>query len=132
MPKLSYTKYKTMSARQIEEKEFNRLIAAAEEVINIATMRHYQFNDFAGDFEWRKEAYLMAIAQQVDYFSEIGATSLEAINARPQSISLGRTSISYGSSQSLVKEGQATSLLCHGAENSLVGTGLLYRGVKTW
>ena len=130
MARLTYAKYKLLSAKQVVEQEFNKLIAAAEDVINVETLRHYQFNDFDSDVVWRQEAYLMAIAKQVDYFSEVGATSLEAINARPQSISLGRTSISYGASQSAAKENRVASLLCDGARSSLSGTGLLFRGVK--
>ena len=129
MSKLAYDKYMEMSARQISEAEFEDLVSSAEHIISVVTDRYYEWNPFDEEVEWKREAYLRAIVEQVDYFSEAGATSYEAINSQPQSISIGRTSISKGSRTSSTGKEEKKSLLSYGSQLALYGTGLMYRGV---
>lgn len=129
MSKLTYSKYMEMSARQISEAEFQDLVSSAEHVISVVTRRYYEWNPFDEEVEWKREAYLRAIVEQVDYFAEAGSTSLEAINSQPQSISIGRTSISKGSRTSSTGKEEKKSLLSYGSQLALYGTGLMYRGV---
>lgn len=129
MAMLTYEKYSELSAVGMQPADFDRYIGSAENVISVVTRRFYEFNDFASDAEWRRNAYLRAIVEQVDYFGEMGATSMEAIKAQPQSVTIGRTSISKGSKGSAgVQEDR--SLLSFGSELALQGTGLLYRGSR--
>lgn len=129
MAMLTYARYKELSAVQLEETDFDRYIKPAESIISVVTRRFYEFNEFETDPEWRKQAYLQAITEQVDFFGEMGAVSMEAIQAQPQSITIGRTTISKGVKGSVgVQEDR--SLLSYGSELALQGTGLLYRGAR--
>lgn len=129
MAMLTYTKYKELSAVKMIEADFDRYINSAEDIISVVTRRFYEFNDFTTDAEWRKKAYLRAITEQVDFFGDMGAVTMEAIQAQPQSITIGRTTISKGVKGSVgVQEDR--SLLSFGSELALQGTGLLYRGAR--
>lgn len=128
MAYLDYMEYLGIAINPIEEEKFKKLNKRATSIINVATRHFYQWNDFESDHEWRKQAVKEATAYQVEFFDEAGATTHEALNNNPQSVSLGRTTINKGSRQGSVTS-EDKSLLSIEAENALLGTGLLFRGV---
>lgn len=130
MSYLSFDEYKELSVDPVDEDEFNKLAKAAERIINITVRRFYEFNDFNRDAEWRQTAYKEAIAHQLDYFKEMGTTTFEGLNNLPQSVQLGRTMISQTSRFNAGGSNEKRSLLSVEAEMTLVGTGLLSRGVS--
>ncbi len=130
MKYLNHAEYKEISSNPIPSEQFDKLIGPAERVVNNAVRRFYYFNDFEKDADWRKEAYREAIAHQVDYYAEMGATTFEGLNNMPQSVQLGRTMISQTSRFNAGGQNEKRSLLSVESEMALVGTGLLSRGVS--
>lgn len=129
MTYLNYEEYKELSADAVSGEEFRRLNRQASNIFDVATQRYYQGKDFDTDYEWRQEAVKLAITYQIDFFNETGTTSFEGLNSKPQAVSLGRTRISK-SSGTQVKADEKKSLLSVEAQSMLIGTGLLYRGVR--
>lgn len=127
MPYLTSAEYQDMGFEALEEPEFNRLLKRASAVINSRTKYFYLSNDLESDFPWRRDAFKMAIAHQIEYFHDMGATSTHALN-EPQTVQIGRTSISSGSRGSTTQQPQ-NSLLSKDALMYLSNTGLLYSGL---
>jgi hypothetical protein len=123
MPYLTHLEYEDMTFVSIEVTEFDRLVDRASDVLDSITRSFYQFNDIENDVPFRRDKFKKAVASQVEYFHEMGATTSQGLN-EPQSVSIGRTTVSVGNAS------QGTNnLICSEVFMYLRDTGLLYRGL---
>lgn len=125
---LTYGEYTQLSIDPVDESEFDKLLKRAITTLNVVTRHFYNFIDFEEDYDFRKAQVKAALAFQVDYFNEVGATTFEGMNRTPQSVSLGRTTITQSSSR-VANNNRVISIIPQEAINALQGTGLLSRGV---
>jgi len=130
MAYLTYDEYKQMGYADMPKEEFDRLIGKAETTLDGLTGNFYLANDLATDFPVRREPFKRALAAQVEYFHETGATTTYGMNQTPQSVSIGRTTMNMGG-RSDSNAGQKVSLISPDVIGLLSPTGLLYRGVGT-
>lgn len=126
MPYLTYQEYKGFGFEEIEEPEFNRLIKKASDVVDSVTRFFYKHNDIESDVSWRREQFKKAVAAQIEYFHETGATTSYGVN-EPSTVTIGRTSMSAGSRNS--QEAPQNDLVSKDVYMYLEPTGLLYRGI---
>lgn len=75
--------------------DFIMLATKAETTIDIYTRYIYHSVSFEDDLPFRKEAVKKAVAFQIEYLNNSGITSADD-KAIANSISIGRTSINYG------------------------------------
>ena len=92
---LSHQSYNNLkSFRPIENSEdYYNLLYKASDVLLHLTHQYYIKNEFESDNEVRKNAYLKALACQIEYFYETGETTTTGLNNLPQAMNLGRTHI---------------------------------------
>ena len=128
MAYLTFEEYQKLGYEELTETEFNALINKACVFIDSQTRNFYQFNDLEKDIPFRRDKFKFAIALQVEYMHQTGATSTYEINT-PQSWSIGRTSVSEASRYSNSGRNEAPSILSDDAIAMLSGTGLLGRAV---
>src|SRR5690606_27449359 len=105
MAYLTYDEYTQFGFSEIEEDEFNRLLPKASDVLNAVTRDFYVFNDIDDDVEFRRKKFKKAIAAQIEYFHDMGATSSHGLN-EPSTVTIGRTTVSRGYRGSLQDETQ--------------------------
>jgi hypothetical protein len=129
MPYLTHEEYKEFGYSEITEDDFTKLVGKASDFFDIQTRNFYQFHDLSKDIEFRKIKFKKAIALQIEYMQQTGATSTYEINT-PQLWSIGRTSVSEASRYSNTGRNEAPSIVSEDAIAALSGTGLLYRGVS--
>jgi len=127
MPYLTRVEYTDMGFTVLEITEFDGLIRRASDVIDNVTRHFYVTNSLEKDVSIRREQFKKAVAAQVEYFHETGATSSFGMN-EPSSVTIGRTAMSSGGKNST---GQAMkqSTLSSDAADYLNSVGLLYRGL---
>lgn len=110
--------------------EVSRLVAQAEKLVNIYTRRFYFHNDFDTENKFIKECIKDAIREQVRYFHSTNTSTLEEINDAPQTLTIGRTTISNSSKYSgSGNSGNTRPVACLGFMDNLSATGRLWRGV---
>lgn len=110
--------------------EITRLVAEAEKLVNIYTRRFYFYNDFQTENRFIKECIKDAIREQVRYFHSTNTSTLEEINDTPQTLTIGRMTISNASKYSgSGNSGNSRSVACLGFMDNLSATGRLWRGV---
>lgn len=126
MPYLTYEEYKELGFTDIEETEFERLLKRASDVIDGITRHFYRFNDIDKDVPFRREQFKKAVGAQIEYFYEMGATNSHGME-QPQSVTIGRTSMSFGSNSS--RNDSQRGLICKDVYFYLKDTGLLYTGI---
>lgn len=133
MPYLTFTEFKVLAPHiQLEEPEFNSLLRKASDVLNNVTSYFYVKNDIEKDNEWRVKQFKQALVAQIEYFSELDATTYESINNAPQSFSAGRTTVSNASRFKATGANETKSLVAEDVYVFLEGTGLLFAGVAVW
>lgn len=114
----------------INFEEVSRLVAEAEKLVNIYTRRFYFYNDFQTENKFIKECIKDAIREQVRYFHSTNTSTLEEINDTPQTLTIGRMTISNSSKYSKAgNSGNSRSVACLGFMDNLSATGRLWRGV---
>lgn len=97
--------------------DFEKLAKRAEIAINFYTQGIYQKHiDFEKEVEYRKSAVKLAMGFQIDYLNSSGIMTADEKQTMT-SVSIGRTSISYSTSQS-TSAGQRFNLSMD-AENAL-------------
>lgn len=126
MDYLTYKEYMAIEPEYLDEEKFDKLINKASDVIDNLTSYYYQYNNLEDDIEFRKNQFKKAIAAQVEYFNNLGGTTVEEIQSA-ESITIGRTSISKGGRADSKQEKQ--SIVSEDALMYLKPTGLLYRGI---
>lgn len=83
-----------------EVADFDKLAKRAEVAINLYTQGLYQRHiDFDKEADYRKQAVKLAMAFQIAYLDVSGVMTADDKQTMA-SVSIGRTSISYGNSQS--------------------------------
>lgn len=83
-----------------EVTDFDKLANRAEIAINLYTQGIYQrYIDFEKEADYRKQAVKLAMAFQIAYLDVSGVMTADDKQTMA-SVSIGRTSISYGNSQS--------------------------------
>lgn len=104
-----------------EVTDFEKLAKRAEIAINLYTQGFYQKGiDFEKEIKYRKDAVKLAMAFQIAYLNASGIMSADD-KQLANSVSIGRTSISYRTSQS-TSAGQQFNLSMD-AENTLKQAG---------
>lgn len=122
MPYLTYEDYQFWGNGTAAEEDFPKLLSKASDVIDSATRAFYRFNDIEQDVPYLREQFKKAVAAQIDYFVDMGATSSHMLMS-VQSVAIGRTNVSVGGG------GKQGDILSGDAKMFLMPTGLLYRGV---
>lgn len=123
---MPYIKIEDLEIEETDTDFVERTISKAEQLFEVVTRRFYSRVDFETDVEWRKKAVRDALIAQVGYFIDQGALTAQELNSEPETVSLGRTSISKSKSS---QNTNTSKLLCDEFYLYLSGTGLLYRGV---
>ena len=108
-----------------------QLVELAEMLVNIYTRRFYFYNDFKNDLPFRRDAIKDAVREQVKYFKAENVTTLEGLNEEPQTLTIGRTTISNGSRYSNSGHSTTKRIACIGFIDNLTATGLMWRGVDS-
>jgi hypothetical protein len=124
MPYLTYEEYQSFGFVELEESEFNRLLPKASDVVDGVTRHFYKFNNLDDDVPFRREQFKKAVACQIEYFHDKGATSTHELNT-PLTVNLGRTQVSTGEAN----QKKVNTLVAPDVYMYLRDTGLLYRGV---
>lgn len=132
MPYLTVDEYKEFTGKNIEETKFTELLPKASDVLDHITRHFYARVDIDDDiYLWRVKQFKKALAVQIEYFNELGATTFEAINNSPQSFTAGRTSVSNASRFNPSGANESKSLVAEDVYIYLGKTGLLHGGVST-
>lgn len=124
MPYLTYAEYQDLGFSEMDETEFGKLVKKASDVIDGITRFFYQFNDIEDDVEFRRNQFKKAVAAQIEYFNDVGATSSHEIN-NPLTVQIGRTQVSTGAAN----QKKTNTIVAEDVYMYLSGTGLLYRGI---
>src|SRR5690625_3689850 len=127
MPYLTYEEYIDLGFEEMEQSEFEILLKRASGVLDSVTRSFYKFNNINEDVEWRREQFKKAVAAQVEYFHETGATTSYGMN-EPTHVTIGRTSMTAGSNRNAQTQPKS-NLVCDEVYLYLRDTGLLYRGI---
>lgn len=132
MAYLTFAEFKAISGREIDEQEFERLFVKASALFDVLTRYFYEKTSFENDYAIRKRAVKRSISAQIEYFIDTGETTFEGLNTAPQSITIGRTSITKGSNYNASGVNEKKGLASAEMMMHLSGTGLLNRSVGCW
>jgi len=126
---LSHQGYNNLkSFRPITNSEdFYSLLYKASDVLLHLTNHFYAKNDFESDDEVRKNAYIKALACQIEYFYETGEKTTAGLNSIPQVMDLGRTKVSMMAHVNVEGTTVPKSIVCPDIYLYLDETGLLDR-----
>jgi len=129
MAYLTFEEYKAMPYKTVSEEEFPDLLETASDVIDPETSFFYRFNSLDEDVvNFRREQFKKAIGCQIGFMAESGSMTTQGLNT-PNSFSIGRTTISKGSTANSTGSDGKPNLLSDDAISLLTHTGLLYRGI---
>lgn len=128
MPYLTYDEYNEFGLSEIEETEFNKLVLIAGDVLDHVTRNFYQFNSLDDDVEFRRTKFKKAVAAQVQFFHDMGATSSHELN-EPSHVQIGRTTISQNTRSSNSQEETKNNIISNDVYIYLNDTGLLNRSI---
>ena len=124
---ITLEEYKELGFADVEN--FSDLRQRAELSIDLYTNYFYQNNNLDDDFPPRKKAVKLAIANQIRYLNETGILTAEDKYSLG-SLSIGRTTVNYGSSGSSPAKIEASKYnLALDTMNLLKSVGFGYRGV---
>lgn len=130
---------KFLTAEEFEElrselgvtaQELTTAVKQSEKLVDIYTRRHYSHKNFETDNPFVKDCVKDAIREQSSFLIRNNVNYLEELNDVPQSLTIGRTTISNASKYSNAVKGATKSIACIGFIGCLSATGLLYRGVE--
>lgn len=110
--------------------ELKTAVEQSEKLVDIYTRRHYSQKNFDTDNPFVKDCVKDAVREQVRYLIRNNVNYLEEINDVPQSLTIGRTTISNASKYSGAVRGATKNIASIGFIDCLSATGLLYRGVE--
>ena len=120
----AYNNFKSFRSIADSEKYYNLLYKASDVLLHL-TNHFYRDNDFENDEETHKNAYLKALACQVEYFYEMGEMTTAGLNSTPQVMDLGRTKVSMMEHISDTGATVPKSIICPDIYIYLEGTGLI-------
>lgn len=126
MPYLTYQEYNDLGFTELDQSEFDRLLKKASDAVDGVTRHFYKFNDIEKDVPFRREQFKKAVAAQIEYFYDMGATNSHGLN-EPATVTIGRTSMSAGSKNS--QNSPQNDFVSKDVFFYLKDTGLLYRGI---
>ena len=110
--------------------ELKTAVEQSEKLVDIYTRRHYAQKDFESENPFVKDCVKDAVREQARFLIRNNVNYLEEINDVPQSLTIGRTTISNASKYSNAVKGATKSIASIGFIDTLSATGLLYRGVE--
>jgi len=128
MAYLTHDEYMKLGFSELDETEFDKLIKKAGDAVDSVTRFFYKFNDIDDDVPFRREQFKKAVAAQVEYFHDMGATTSHGMK-EPGTVTIGRTTVSKGSRNSSSQDEQRQSVVSDDVYMYLRGTGLLYKGI---
>lgn len=123
---LTYQEYHEFGFAEMEKEEFDRLLKRASDALDGVTRNFYRFNDLETDIPFRKEQFKKALAAQIEYFYEMGASNTHGLN-EPSTVTIGRTTMAEGSRNS--QTAPRNDLISKDVYFYLKYTGLLYTGI---
>jgi hypothetical protein len=126
MPYLTYIEYQELGFAEIEQTEFDRLLKRASDAVDGVTRHFYKYSNLEEDVSFRREQFKKAIAAQIEYFHEMGATNSHGLN-EPSTVQIGRTVLSVGAKNS--QQSPQNHLISKDVYFYLKDTGLLYKGL---
>ena len=129
MAYLTFEEFQCKSQVDLTQEDFDKYLGRSSDLLDYLTSYFYVANDMMLVNPWINDQFKKALVAQIEYFNEIGSTSFESINNKPQSFSVGRTSVTQkqgNSNQQISKELVAEEVYIY-----LSGTGVLFRGVST-
>ncbi|MFJ3386842.1 hypothetical protein [Lysinibacillus sp. NPDC086135] len=129
MPYLTYEEYQEIGFSDVTADDFPKLERKASDVLDSVTRDFYQLNELDSDFPLRRDKFKKAVAAQIDYFYDMGATSSHGIQ-EPATVQIGRTTLSNSAKGSTSTQGTENSIVSKDALMYLRNTGLLYRGIE--
>lgn len=125
MTYLTLDEYIELGYDKIDEDEFVKLEKFASGVLNHVTRNFYELNSLDDDIKFRRNKFKQAVAAQIEYFNDMGATSFHGLKEFG-TVSIGRTTLSKGSRNSSVSEDESDSIVSSDVYMHLSGTGILY------
>ena len=129
MAYLTFEEFQSKSQVDLTQEDFDKYLGRSSDLLDYLTSYFYAANDMTSVNPWINDQFRKALVAQIEYFNEIGSTSFESMNNKPQSFSAGRTTVTQNqrnSNQQISKELVAEEVYIY-----LSGTGLLFRGVDT-
>lgn len=128
MAYLTYEEYQAMPFGAVEESDFVRLVERASDALDSITSNFYQYTVLDSDYPIRRNKFKKAVACQIEYFQEMGATTSHGMN-EPSSVTIGRTSMSSSPRSATTSQEAQNKLVSDDVYMYLQDTGLLYRGI---
>lgn len=129
MPYLTYEEYQNIGFSDVTVDDFPKIEQKASDVLDSVTRDFYQLNDLESDYPLRRDKFKKAVAAQIDYFYDMGATNSHGLQEMAM-VQIGRTTSSTGVKGGTAKA-EKNSVLSDDVVMYLRNTGLLYRGVNT-
>lgn len=134
MEYLTFEEYQSLPIHDetVDEATFKKFIGKSSLVLDELTRNFYQLHALNDDPDtFRSGRFKQALGLQISYFSELGTDSSLESSQQPQSISMGRTTISYQKDTTVTYSNSSPlqEMLAPEARSVLIGTGLLYRGI---
>lgn len=126
MAYLTYSEYIDLGYAEVPQDEFDRLLIRASDCVDGITGHFYRFNNIEDDVPFRRNQFKKAVAAQIEYFHEMGATNTHGLN-EPTSVTIGRTTIN---TRNNAQKDAQNGLICPEVFLYLNDTGLLYAGVR--
>ncbi|WP_172188913.1 hypothetical protein [Lentilactobacillus kribbianus] len=131
---LTFEEYQSLPIHDetVDETTFKKFIGKSSLVLDELTRNFYQLHALNDDPDTiRSGRFKQALALQISYFNELGTDSSLESSQQPQSISMGRTTISYQKDTTVTYSNSSPlqEMLAPEARSVLIGTGLLYRGL---
>lgn len=129
MAYLTYEEYKELLGGEITPQEFDKLLPRASIALDTITRHFYQKHSLEDDVAYRKRHFKVALAAQIEYFHDLGATNSHGLET-PTQVQIGRTSMTYEGRGTNNGGSQQDHLISSDVYFYLSGTGLLYRGLE--
>ena len=129
MAYLTFEEFLSKTHVDLTQEEFEEYLERASDLLDYLTSYFYVANDMALANPWVNDQFKKALVAQIEYFNEMGSTSFESMNNKPQSFSAGRTSVTQNQRNS--NQQISKGLVAEEVYIYLSGTGLLFRGVNT-
>ena len=107
MTYLTVTEFLKLGFEDVED--FEKLSARASLIVDAYIKNFYDFTDFDTDFEPRRQAVKKAVAYQIAYLDSSGIMTAEDKSSL-ESMTVGRTHVSYQSSSKSSNGGQKYNL----------------------